>query len=178
MKPVWTHSAEISIARRFHPACRWSASQAALATASCINTISRVRTSDPVKEITELISAQRSYEMNSKVIQAADEMASTISKGSRVNPRTWISVPDARRVTIVPRWAREPRARDRRRKRRSGRGRGLSAIRCRLRAIYPGDVIRDEMIMDRNFAPQYSGRKCIHQRPCVPCVGCVLRVVR
>ena len=38
---------------------------------------------DPVKEITELISAQRSYEMNSKVIQAADEMASTVSKGLR-----------------------------------------------------------------------------------------------
>jgi flagellar basal-body rod protein FlgG len=36
---------------------------------------------DPVKEITELISAQRAYEMNSKVIQAADEMAATISKG-------------------------------------------------------------------------------------------------
>jgi flagellar basal-body rod protein FlgG len=38
---------------------------------------------DPVKEITELISAQRAYEMNSKVIQAADEMASTVSKGIR-----------------------------------------------------------------------------------------------
>lgn len=38
---------------------------------------------DPVKEITELISAQRSYEMNSKVIAAADEMASTVSKGLR-----------------------------------------------------------------------------------------------
>jgi len=35
---------------------------------------------DPVKEITELITAQRSYEMNSKVITAADEMAATISK--------------------------------------------------------------------------------------------------
>ena len=35
---------------------------------------------DPVKEITDLISAQRAYEMNSKVIQAADDMASTISK--------------------------------------------------------------------------------------------------
>jgi flagellar basal-body rod protein FlgG len=35
---------------------------------------------DPVKEITELISAQRAYEMNSKVIQAADEMAQTITK--------------------------------------------------------------------------------------------------
>jgi flagellar basal-body rod protein FlgG len=38
---------------------------------------------DPVKEITELISAQRAYEMNSKVIQAADEMAGTVSKGMR-----------------------------------------------------------------------------------------------
>lgn len=38
---------------------------------------------DPVKEITELISAQRSYEMNSKVIQAADEMSGVISKGIR-----------------------------------------------------------------------------------------------
>ncbi|CAN5117963.1 flagellar basal-body rod protein FlgG [soil metagenome] len=38
---------------------------------------------DPVKEITELISAQRAYEMNSKVIQAADDMAGVISKGIR-----------------------------------------------------------------------------------------------
>jgi flagellar basal-body rod protein FlgG len=38
---------------------------------------------DPVKEITELISAQRSYEMNSKVIQAADEMSGVVSKGIR-----------------------------------------------------------------------------------------------
>jgi flagellar basal-body rod protein FlgG len=36
---------------------------------------------DPVKEITELISAQRAYEMNSKVIQAASDMASAVSKG-------------------------------------------------------------------------------------------------
>ena len=36
-----------------------------------------------MKEITELITAQRSYEMNSKVIQAADDMAQTISKGLR-----------------------------------------------------------------------------------------------
>ena len=35
---------------------------------------------DPVKEITELISAQRAYEMNSKVITAADEMFSAIAK--------------------------------------------------------------------------------------------------
>jgi len=39
---------------------------------------------DPVKEITELISAQRAYEMNSKVITTADEMASTVSKGMNV----------------------------------------------------------------------------------------------
>ena len=35
---------------------------------------------DPVKEITEMIAAQRAYEMNSKVIQAADEMAAVVSK--------------------------------------------------------------------------------------------------
>jgi len=34
---------------------------------------------DPVSEITNLISAQRAYEMNSKVIQAADQMSSTVS---------------------------------------------------------------------------------------------------
>jgi len=34
---------------------------------------------DPVSEITNLISAQRAYEMNSKVIQAADQMSGTIS---------------------------------------------------------------------------------------------------
>ena len=38
---------------------------------------------DPVKEITELIAAQRGYEMNSKVIQAADQMASTVANGLR-----------------------------------------------------------------------------------------------
>jgi flagellar basal-body rod protein FlgG len=34
---------------------------------------------DPVAEITNLIAAQRAYEMNSKVIQAADQMSGTIS---------------------------------------------------------------------------------------------------
>ncbi|MCI0734834.1 MAG: flagellar basal-body rod protein FlgG [Beijerinckiaceae bacterium] len=38
---------------------------------------------DPVKEITDLISAQRAYEMNSKVIQAASEMASAVSQDLR-----------------------------------------------------------------------------------------------
>ena len=38
---------------------------------------------DPVKEITELISAQRAYEMNSKVIKAADEMASVVTQSIR-----------------------------------------------------------------------------------------------
>lgn len=38
---------------------------------------------DPVKEITDLIAAQRAYEMNSKVIQAADDMAGIVSKGIR-----------------------------------------------------------------------------------------------
>ncbi len=36
---------------------------------------------DPVKEITELIAAQRAYEMNSKVITAADEMAAVVTQG-------------------------------------------------------------------------------------------------
>ncbi len=38
---------------------------------------------DPVKEITALISAQRAYEMNAKVITAADQMAGTVSNGIR-----------------------------------------------------------------------------------------------
>jgi len=38
---------------------------------------------DPVKEITDLIAAQRAYEMNSKVIQASDEMAAVVSKNLR-----------------------------------------------------------------------------------------------
>ena len=38
---------------------------------------------DPVKEITDLISAQRAYEMNSKVITTADEMAKTVSQNMR-----------------------------------------------------------------------------------------------
>ncbi|WP_108662717.1 flagellar basal-body rod protein FlgG [Acuticoccus kandeliae] len=38
---------------------------------------------DAVKEITELIAAQRAYEMNSKVIQSADDMAGVISQGIR-----------------------------------------------------------------------------------------------
>lgn len=38
---------------------------------------------DPVREITELISAQRAYELNSKVIQAADDMAGVVTKGIR-----------------------------------------------------------------------------------------------
>ncbi|MEO0544752.1 MAG: flagellar basal-body rod protein FlgG [Pseudomonadota bacterium] len=38
---------------------------------------------DPVKELTALISAQRAYELNSKVIQAADQMAGVVSNGIR-----------------------------------------------------------------------------------------------
>ena len=38
---------------------------------------------DPVKEISDMISAQRAYEMNSKVIKAADEMAGVVSQGIR-----------------------------------------------------------------------------------------------
>lgn len=38
---------------------------------------------DPTKELVNLISAQRAFELNSKVIQAADDMAGTVSKGIR-----------------------------------------------------------------------------------------------
>lgn len=38
---------------------------------------------DAVKEITELISAQRAYEMNSKVIKASDDMLSIVTQGIR-----------------------------------------------------------------------------------------------
>ena len=35
---------------------------------------------NPVAEITELVSAQRAYEMNSKIIQTSDQMLSTINQ--------------------------------------------------------------------------------------------------
>lgn len=38
---------------------------------------------DPVKEITELISAQRAFEMNSKVVQATDSIMGTIANNLR-----------------------------------------------------------------------------------------------
>ena len=38
---------------------------------------------EAIKEITTMIQAQRAYEMNSKVIQAADEMASTATQALR-----------------------------------------------------------------------------------------------
>ncbi len=37
---------------------------------------------DPIKEITTLIAAQRNYEMNSKIIQATDEMFQVITKNN------------------------------------------------------------------------------------------------
>ncbi|HEY8163082.1 MAG: flagellar basal-body rod protein FlgG [Methylocystis sp.] len=38
---------------------------------------------DPVKELVSMISAQRAFELNSKVIQTVDDMAGTITKGIR-----------------------------------------------------------------------------------------------
>lgn len=38
---------------------------------------------DAIKEIAGMIAAQRAYEMNSKVIQAADDMSSVVTKGIR-----------------------------------------------------------------------------------------------
>jgi flagellar basal-body rod protein FlgG len=38
---------------------------------------------DAIREIADMISAQRAYEMNAKVVQAADDMSATVSKGIR-----------------------------------------------------------------------------------------------
>ena len=65
------------------PARPMSACPAIPASPRSSRAISRASNVDPVKEITELISAQRAYEMNSKVIQAADEMAAVVSKNIR-----------------------------------------------------------------------------------------------
>jgi flagellar basal-body rod protein FlgG len=37
---------------------------------------------DPVAQITELIAAQRAYEMNSKVMTAGDQMSQTLTKST------------------------------------------------------------------------------------------------
>ena len=92
---------------------------------------------DPVKEITELISAQRAYEMNSKVIQAADEMF-----GDRV-ARACASMRNA--IAAAARWALLAS--------RSllaawrcalagagGRGAGAGAAGAARSTIYPGDI--------------------------------------
>ena len=81
--PASSRSAAISTARRSPRAARSSAFPLIPGFGKIHQGYLEVSNVDPVKEITELISAQRAYEMNSKVIQAADEMAGTISKGIR-----------------------------------------------------------------------------------------------
>ena len=105
---------------------------------------------DPVSEITNLISAQRAYEMNSKVIQAADQMAGTISnmRCLRTSCAHRLSSPAcAIRARLsasalgAPAGARGRRWRPRRRP-----------------IIYPGDIISEDMLTDAPLAaPAYGG---------------------
>ena len=59
---------------------RRTACRGRTAPARCCKAASNNRTSRPVTEISNLIAAQRAYEMNSKVITAADEMLQTTSQ--------------------------------------------------------------------------------------------------
>ncbi|MGY4356699.1 flagellar basal-body rod protein FlgG [Bradyrhizobium sp. i1.7.7] len=105
---------------------------------------------DPVKEITELISAQRAYEMNAKVIQASDEMAQTVSKGMRLVPvfsmsnRVGLMVRGLAAVLLVLVSARLAAAEEKR----------LPVPAVSIRA---GELIRDDMITERAFAPNVLG---------------------
>ena len=83
MNPASRRSAAISSARRSPPARRSSACRAIRASASISQYYLESSNVDPVKELVNLIAAQRAFELNSKVIQAVDEMAGTISKGIR-----------------------------------------------------------------------------------------------
>ena len=72
-------SAAITSSRPQPRASRPSAFPATPLSASFSRAIVEASNVDPVTEITNLIMAQRAYEMNSKVIQAADQMSGTIS---------------------------------------------------------------------------------------------------
>ena len=79
----WSRSAATTIARPLHRALRRSAFRPIPAYGKIHQGYLEASNVDPIKEITNLISAQRAFEMNSKVIQAADDMAGTVSKGIR-----------------------------------------------------------------------------------------------
>ena len=72
-------SAAIISNRPKPPASRPSAFPATRPSASSEQGYIEASNVDPVTEITNLIAAQRAYEMNSKVIQASDQMSGTIS---------------------------------------------------------------------------------------------------
>ncbi|MGY4451115.1 flagellar basal-body rod protein FlgG [Bradyrhizobium sp. i1.3.1] len=105
---------------------------------------------DPVKEITELISAQRAYEMNAKVIQASDEMAQDGLEGHALVPvfsmsnRVGLMVRGLAAVLLVLVSARLAAAEEKR----------LPVPAVSIRA---GELIRDDMITERAFAPNVLG---------------------
>ena len=84
--PASIRSAAISIARPPPPARRCSAVPGDPGFGTVHQGYLENSNVDPVKEITELISAQRAYEMNSKVIQAADEMFGDRFEGHALEP--------------------------------------------------------------------------------------------
>ena len=81
--PACSRSATTSIARPPHPGRRSSGVAGDPGFGSIHQGYLEESNVDPVREITELISAQRAYEMNSKVIQAADDMQKQVSQGIR-----------------------------------------------------------------------------------------------
>ena len=104
---------------------------------------------DPVKEITELISAQRAYEMNAKVIQASDEMArrsrrACASSGVSMLNRMGLIMRGLAAVLLVLVSARLAAAEEKR----------LPVPAVSIRA---GELIRDDMITERAFAPNVLG---------------------
>jgi flagellar basal-body rod protein FlgG len=78
MKPACKRSAATTSSRPPHPASRPVGIPGDTAF-GIIQGYVEASNADPVTEITNLIMAQRAYEMNSKVIQAADQMSGTIS---------------------------------------------------------------------------------------------------
>ena len=78
--PACRRSATTCSSRRRPPARRRTARRASTVSATCSRATSSRRTSRPVKEISDLIAAQRAYEMNAKVITATDQMLQSTSQ--------------------------------------------------------------------------------------------------
>ena len=74
MPAGWRRWAATSLSKPAPPARRWWASRARTGWARCGRATSRTAPSIPCVRVTELIEAQRGYELNAKVITAADQM--------------------------------------------------------------------------------------------------------